>query len=133
MTPRDELLDRIARLVAAIKDIDAHATPMGDDGNGFVDPEGGYLVSVGSIHRALGVVASVESELVPVSDLWDYRVLEKDGTESAGWTGGADDAEDGVEQLDKDFPEYAPHRLERRVPAGPWVGLSLREGEPSDD
>ncbi len=42
---------RIARLEAAIHNIDAHATPLG--GEEFV--ETGYLVSVGSLHRALGV------------------------------------------------------------------------------
>ena len=38
----------------AILDIDAHATPFGTDDDGFVS--GGYLISVGSLHRALGVV-----------------------------------------------------------------------------
>lgn len=38
----------------AILDIDAHATGLGEDGDGFV--AGGYLISIGSLHRALGVV-----------------------------------------------------------------------------
>jgi hypothetical protein len=42
------------RLKAAILDIDAHATPLGEDDDGFVSI--GYAVSVGSIHRALGLV-----------------------------------------------------------------------------
>ena len=42
------------RLREAILDIDAHATPFGTDDDGFVT--GGYLISVGSLHRALGVV-----------------------------------------------------------------------------
>lgn len=49
-----EANDRTERLTAAILDIDAHATPFGEDEDGFVT--GGYLVSVGSIHRALGIV-----------------------------------------------------------------------------
>ena len=42
------------RLRDAILDIDAHATPLGEDDDGFVT--GGYLISVGSLHRALGLV-----------------------------------------------------------------------------
>ena len=42
------------RLRAAILDIDAHATPMGSTDDGIVS--GGYIISVGSLHRALGVV-----------------------------------------------------------------------------
>lgn len=42
------------RLIAAILDIDAHAEPMGEDDQGFVT--GGYFVSIGSLHRALGVI-----------------------------------------------------------------------------
>ncbi len=38
---------------AAIEDIDAHATPLGEDDDGFVAV--GYAVSVGSLHRALGI------------------------------------------------------------------------------
>lgn len=45
---------REQRLIDAILDIDAHATPMAEDEDGFVAV--GYGVSVGSIHRALGVV-----------------------------------------------------------------------------
>lgn len=46
--------DTIERLRAAILDIDAHATPYGEDSDGFVS--GGYFITVGSLHRALGVV-----------------------------------------------------------------------------
>lgn len=42
------------RLKAAILDIDAHATPLGEDADGFVT--GGYLISVGCLHRALGII-----------------------------------------------------------------------------
>jgi hypothetical protein len=42
------------RLTAAIEDIDAHATPLGEDEDGFVAT--GYLVAVGSLHRALGKI-----------------------------------------------------------------------------
>ena len=45
---------RIQMLEAAILDIDAHATPLGEDTDGFVAT--GYLISVGCLHRALGVV-----------------------------------------------------------------------------
>lgn len=38
----------------AVLDIDAHATALGEDRDGFVT--GGYVISVGSLHRALGVV-----------------------------------------------------------------------------
>jgi len=38
----------------AVLDIDAHATPLGEDDDGFVT--GGYVISVGSLHRALGVI-----------------------------------------------------------------------------
>ncbi len=46
--------DYESRLEAAILDIDAHATALGTDEQGFVT--GGYVISVGSLHRALGVV-----------------------------------------------------------------------------
>lgn len=42
------------RLVDAILDIDAHATAYGEDEDGYVN--GGYLISIGCLHRALGVV-----------------------------------------------------------------------------
>lgn len=42
------------RLRDAILDIDAHATGMGEDADGFVTK--GYIVTVGALHRALGVV-----------------------------------------------------------------------------
>jgi len=35
-----------------LADVAEHATPLGEDGEGFVST--GYLVSVGAIHRALG-------------------------------------------------------------------------------
>ena len=44
------------RLRAAISDIDAHATPLGEDEDGFVT--GGYLISVGSLHRALALAST---------------------------------------------------------------------------
>ena len=48
------LVARIEALTAAILDIDAHATPLGEDDDGFVAV--GYAVSVGALHRALGLV-----------------------------------------------------------------------------
>jgi hypothetical protein len=42
------------RLRDAILDIDAHATGMGEDEHGFVSK--GYIVTIGALHRALGVV-----------------------------------------------------------------------------
>lgn len=47
---------------AAIEDIRDHATPLGEDADGFVT--GGYLITVGSLHRALGLLAGS----VPLSD-----------------------------------------------------------------
>jgi len=57
------------RLRAAILDIDAHATPLGHDEDGFVT--GGYLVSVGAMHRALGVAQGAAAVLreVPANPL----------------------------------------------------------------
>jgi hypothetical protein len=46
--------DRMKALEAAILDIDAHASPLGEDVDGFV--AGGYIISVGSLHRALGLI-----------------------------------------------------------------------------
>lgn len=46
--------EEVAKLKAAILDIDAHATPLGEDEDGFATT--GYLISVGSLHRALGLV-----------------------------------------------------------------------------
>ena len=48
------LSGEVEQLRAAILDIDAHAAPMGSDESGFVS--GGYIISVGSLHRALGLV-----------------------------------------------------------------------------
>ena len=44
------------RLVEAIHDIDAHARPLDEDGYGFVS--GGYLISVGALHRALAITST---------------------------------------------------------------------------
>lgn len=44
------------RLRAAITDIDAHATALGEDEDGFVT--GGYTISVGSLHRALALTST---------------------------------------------------------------------------
>ena len=49
-----KLGQRVDELTAAILDIDAHATPYGYDADDFVS--GGYIVSVGAMHRALGLV-----------------------------------------------------------------------------
>lgn len=50
-------MDESARLRAAVLDIDAHATPIGlADPD---DPDGNpayYAVTVGSLHRALGII-----------------------------------------------------------------------------
>jgi hypothetical protein len=51
------VIDLVAQRDAAyavILDIDAHATPFGEDEDGHVT--GGYLISVGCLHRALGKV-----------------------------------------------------------------------------
>ena len=56
------LRDRVEALRFAIEDIDAHSTPMGTTDDGFADPEGGYLISVGSLHRALGLTRNGWSE-----------------------------------------------------------------------
>lgn len=48
------LQDQVRRLEEAILDIDAHATGVAVDEDGF--NTGGYLVSIGSLHRALGVI-----------------------------------------------------------------------------
>lgn len=56
-SPPPLLLDaakEITRLRAAILDIDAHASGLSEDGDGFTT--GGYIISVGCLHRALGVV-----------------------------------------------------------------------------
>ena len=49
------LEDENKRLRAAILDIDAHARPLDDD-DGFV--AGGYLVSIGALHRALALTGT---------------------------------------------------------------------------
>ncbi len=60
-----EARERGESLKAAILDIDAHATPLGQDEDGNVAV--GYAVSVGSLHRALGLVGhgSAKCEQVP--------------------------------------------------------------------
>lgn len=50
----DALRSECDRLRAAILDIDAHATGIGEDEHGFVSK--GYVVTIGALHRALGVV-----------------------------------------------------------------------------
>lgn len=50
----DKLRRENARLKAAILDIDAHANAIGSDEDGF--NSGGYIVSLGAIHRALGIL-----------------------------------------------------------------------------
>ena len=52
----------------AILDIDAHATPFGTDDDGFVS--GGYLISVGSLHRALGVVGHSAAKCGGCRNCW---------------------------------------------------------------
>lgn len=42
------------RLVEAILDIDSHATPLGEDPDGFTAD--GYFVTLGALHRALGLI-----------------------------------------------------------------------------
>jgi len=52
--PCAELRAENKRLRGAVLDIDAHAAPLGRDEDGFV--AGGYIISVGCLHRALGLV-----------------------------------------------------------------------------
>ena len=49
-----EANQKIERLRGHILDIDAHATPLGSDDDGFVAT--GYAISVGCLHRALGAI-----------------------------------------------------------------------------
>lgn len=53
-TSVNEGCEHCAALTAAILDIDAHATAMGEDKDGFVAD--GYIITVGSLHRALGLI-----------------------------------------------------------------------------
>ena len=55
--------EQITALKDAILDIDAHATPMGEDADGCAT--GGYVVSVGSLHRALGKVGHTTRKCSP--------------------------------------------------------------------
>jgi hypothetical protein len=50
----DYLAQRVKALELAILDIDAHAHAMGSDEDGF--NSGGYIISIGSLHRALGLL-----------------------------------------------------------------------------
>lgn len=49
-----EASDRIDKLETALRDIIDHATPLGSDSDEFVST--GYVVSVGCIHRAMGLI-----------------------------------------------------------------------------
>lgn len=44
---------RLAKLEAAVLDIDAHATPFSEDEDGWITR---YLMGVGALHRALGLI-----------------------------------------------------------------------------
>ena len=55
--------EQVEALKAAVLDIDAHATPLGEDEDGFTT--GGYIVSVGALHRALGVVGHAARKCKP--------------------------------------------------------------------
>jgi hypothetical protein len=65
---------RVDELLAAIADIDAHATPVGlADEN---DPDGNphhYLVTVGSLHRALGKLGHTAAPCRAEADLEEAR------------------------------------------------------------
>jgi hypothetical protein len=47
-------------LRAAILDIDAHATPLHEDGDGFTTD---YLVTAGCLHRALGLIGHTAAKV----------------------------------------------------------------------
>lgn len=47
---------QVLKLIEAIQDIDAHARPLATDEDGFV--AGGYLISIGSLHRALALTGT---------------------------------------------------------------------------
>lgn len=57
------LREQVEALKAAVLDIDAHATGLDEDKDGFTT--GGYIVSVGALHRALGVVGHAASKCKP--------------------------------------------------------------------
>ena len=57
------LREQAEALKAAVLDIDAHSTAMGEDTDGFTT--GGYIVSVGALHRALGVVGHAARKCKP--------------------------------------------------------------------
>jgi hypothetical protein len=48
------LRSRVATLTQAILDIDAHAVALGEDKDGWASV--GYFVSIGALHRALGLI-----------------------------------------------------------------------------
>lgn len=71
---------RVAELEAHILDIDAHATPFGDipDDPGWV---GTYLVTAGSLHRALGKIGHT----APSCDA-EERIARALAEIDSGWT-----------------------------------------------
>lgn len=59
MNEHDQLREAavlINRLRDAILDIDAHTRPLDEDESGFI--AGGYLISIGSLHRALALTGT---------------------------------------------------------------------------
>jgi hypothetical protein len=73
----------IAKLVRAIREIDAKATPYGEDDDGFVTR---YVMPVGPLHRALGLVAGLsESEGETVLGGVVFRVLLGDRYDDGQW------------------------------------------------
>lgn len=73
MEANDRHRQKADSLTEAILDIDAHATPLGEDADGFVST--GYVVSVGSLHRALGVVGHTARRLVGEGDEAKCRIM----------------------------------------------------------
>jgi hypothetical protein len=70
---RDVLAER-DRLRAVVADITAHATPIGEDDDGFVAV--GYTVTVGAIHRALAAVqGATDDPLHPVMPTGEDQVF----------------------------------------------------------
>lgn len=73
----------VAKLVRAIREIDAKATPYGEDEDGFVSH---YVMPVGPLHRALGLVAGLsESEGETVLGGVTFRVLLGGRHEDGQW------------------------------------------------
>ena len=52
--------------------------------------------------------------------LYEYRVLDKFGDENRFGFHHISDARDDLADQDSEFPDYAPHRIQRRRGAG-WV------------